>query len=361
MGIQATMHEDVRLRAQEDLGIELEFSIGDSAQLMQQTLNTPDSFDLIGESISYTRQLRQSNIIQSIDAKRLSHWDEVGPLNKTGYMADDSVIGAGDAPHKVSFLKPDGSFASEQTDSLSFVPHLSSPGSFAYNADIITSGVPYETESWSWMLDPQYHGKVATMNDPSIATIDLGLAAQASGLMQFEDIGDMTMEEVNHLMAILLKLKSEGHFAGFWTVAPDSVDFFSSGRAVIESMYASTVYTLKGQGQNVRFATPKEGYRGWQEGMFLSARTEGRQKDMAYEYMDWWLSGWAGAYMAKNGYYISTPQLSRPWMSVAEWDYWYEGKPAAEDLKGVNGGILIPAGEIRSGGSYQERMGKSVV
>jgi len=42
-------------------------------------------------------------------------------------------------------------------------------------------------------------------------------------------------------------------------------------------------------------------------------------------------------------------------MSAAEWDYWYEGKPAAEALKGTDGNISVKAGETRTGGSYVKR------
>ena len=33
-------------------------------------------------------------------------------------------------------------------------------------------------------------------------------------------------------------------------------------------------------------------------------------KDAAYDYMNWWLSGWPGAFIAKQGYYISNPERS---------------------------------------------------
>lgn len=78
--------------------------------------------------------------------------------------------------------------------------------------------------------------------------------------------------------------------------------------------------------------------------------------DAAYDYLNWWQSGWPGAVMAKQGYYISNPQRSRPYLSRAEWDYWYAGKPASEDLPDAYGNGLIPQGEQRDGGSYEQRM-----
>ena len=67
------------------------------------------------------------------------------------------------------------------------------------------------------------------------------------------------------------------------------------------------------------------------------------------------LSGWPGAFIARQGYYISNPQRSKPLLSQAEWDYWYEGKPASEALSGPDGKVSVQPGQQRSGGSYEDR------
>lgn len=85
---------------------------------------------------------------------------------------------------------------------------------------------------------------------------------------------------------------------------------------------------LKGQGIPVTFAAPKECYRGWHGVMCLSSATIGRVKDAAYDYMNWWLSGWPGAFIVRQGYYISNPQRSAQYLDQAEWDHWYDGKGA---------------------------------
>jgi putative spermidine/putrescine transport system substrate-binding protein len=42
-------------------------------------------------------------------------------------------------------------------------------------------------------------------------------------------------------------------------------------------------------------------------------------------------------------------------MSEAEWEYWYEGKPAREALMGTDDKVSVRPGEIRTGGSYLQR------
>ncbi|MDB4798781.1 signal peptide prediction, partial [Verrucomicrobia bacterium] len=68
-----------------------------------------------------------------------------------------------------------------------------------------------------------------------------------------------------------------------------------------------------------------------------------------------------GAFIARQGYYISTSQLSIPHLSPSEWDYWYGGKPAATDLKGTDGKISVKTGLSRTGGSYENRFSNIAV
>ena len=87
----------------------------------------------------------------------------------------------------------------------------------------------------------------------------------------------------------------------------------------------------------------------------LSSACNGEEKEAAYAYMNWWLSGWAGAFIARQGYYISNPERSRTMMSKDEWDYWYGGKVTPVDLKGTDGKVSVKKGNSRTGGSYRQR------
>jgi len=189
----------------------------------------------------------------------------------------------------------------------------------------------------------------------------LALAAQARGLMTFKDRGSMNKAELNTLFNKLIKKKKAGHFSGFWTSVPESIDFMSSDRVVIESMFSPAVSALNGKNIPAIYAAPKEGYRGWHGVMCLSSAVTEPVKDAAYDYMNWWLSGWPGAFIARQGYYISNPQHSKQYLTQAEWDYWYQGKAAANDLKGTDGKVSVRKGDLRSGGSYEKRFSNVAV
>ena len=44
--------------------------------------------------------------------------------------------------------------------------------------------------------------------------------------------------------------------------------------------------------------------------------------------------------MNRQGYYASVPQTAKKFMEPYEWDYWMEGKPAANDIKSPEGNII---------------------
>ncbi|MCG9759882.1 MULTISPECIES: ABC transporter substrate-binding protein [Pseudoalteromonas] len=361
MGTHVTLQEPLRQRAMKELGIDIQFYPMGSAAVLQKAAANPAAFDLYEQWSDSINILWQAKAIQPIDIERLTHWHEINPLTKTGKLIPSAKVGAGDAPNKLLYVQDDGTLASDVTKKISFLPYVHNVDSFGYNTDFIKQGSPYESESWGWLLDESNAGKTAIVNAPTIGIFDLALAAQARGLASFKDIGNMTIDEIDKLFTILLMKKRKGHFSGFWTSVPQSVQFMLEKRVHIQSMFSPGVSACRGQGLPITYASPKEGYRAWHGVMCLSSQARGHVKDAAYDYMNWWLSGYPGAFIARQGYYISNPERSRPLMSEAEWDYWYDGKPAATILKGTDGKVVVNTGELRDGGSYVKRFSNIAV
>ena len=103
----------------------------------------------------------------------------------------------------------------------------------------------------------------------------MALATQAKGLMKFDDIGNMSRDEIDQLFDIMIELKQNGHFTGLWNSVPESVEFFTSGRTVISSMFSPGISALNGRGIPAVYAAPKEGYRAWHGVMCLSSKPKG--------------------------------------------------------------------------------------
>ena len=59
----------------------------------------------------------------------------------------------------------------------------------------------------------------------------------------------------------------------------------------------------------------------------------------------------------RQGYYSAAPETSKLHMSDDVWGFWYEGKAANSDIIDPFGNKMEPAGAVRDGGSFLERMG----
>lgn len=361
LGTHVTLQEPIRLQAEKDLGIRISFSPGGSAAVLHQASTRPESFDVYEQWSNSIRVLWNAGTIAPIDRRRIQHWDQINDLTKTGRLSADARIGRGDAPHQLLFAQPGGQLGSRRSDELSFVPYVHNADSIGYDADAMGEGVPYESETWGWLFDERFRGKVALVNAPTIGLFDAALAAEATGRMRFEDIGNMTRAELDELFAHLNDLKAQGHFRGLWSSVPQSAKFMARDGVVVESMFSPAVAMLRGGGTRCLYAAPKEGYRAWHGVMCFSAAAQGPRLDAAYAFANWWLSGWAGAFIARQGYYISTPERSRVHLEPEEWDYWYGGRPAARALPNPAGEIAVATGEVRRGGSYEQRFSNVAV
>ena len=65
--------------------------------------------------------------------------------------------------------------------------------------------------------------------------------------------------------------------------------------------------------------------------------------------------------MVRQGYYMSVPENVKKYLEPEEWDFWYEGKPAAKELPDPFGTIIVEKGEVRDGGSYWNRFSNIAV
>ncbi|MDT8439216.1 MAG: extracellular solute-binding protein [Wenzhouxiangellaceae bacterium] len=355
LGTHVTLHEAIRKRAEADLGIRIQFQPGGSAEVLLRAATDPESFDLYEQWSDSIRVLWRAQTIQPIDTCKLALWDEVSSLSKTGRISPTALPGAGDVPNTILYVQPDGRLGATPQARISFLPYAHNVDSFGYNPARIGEGEPYVDESWGWLLAPEHAGRVALVNSPSIGVFDLALAARARGLIDFDDLGAMRSDEVEALFEIAIAYKRAGQFRAFWSSVPHSAELMLAGDTDLGSMFSPGVTQVRAGGMPCLYAAPREGYRAWHGVMCLSAAARDERADAAYRFMDWWLSGWPGAYIARQGYYISTPERARAFLDDDEWRYWYQGEPAERALPAPDGTPVVDAGATRRGGSYRER------
>lgn len=354
LGTEITLLEQLRLRAEADLGISLVFENRDFLSAQRKAARAPDDYDVYDQCFHNLDIVWYWRAIQPIDTERVPLWGEVSGLTRTGTIGPSARIGHGDAPVTKLYVQADQSLSAYPSRWISMLPTVHNFDSFGFNEDAPGISASRMT-SWARLLDPALHGQVAIVNEPAIGIFDVALAAEAAGLMQFKDIGNLAVGEIDALLSLLIQKKREGHFSCFWNTAAEATEMMTGRRFSVGSLWSPSVTALKRKGVRVRQAVPSEGYRAWHGGLCLSRRLEGRQRDAAYDYLNWWLSGWPGAVVARQGYYMSVVDRVRAHLSPAEWAYWYDGHAASEDLPDPDGTTAIVRGSVRSGGAYWSR------
>ncbi|RCS21773.1 extracellular solute-binding protein [Phyllobacterium salinisoli] len=353
LGTAISLLEELRLRSQADLGIDVVFDNNDFLTTQHKAAQDPASYDIYDQCFHNLDIVWYWRAVQPIDLRRITLWGEVNDLTKAGHIGPNPRMGQGDVPVKKLFVQPNLALGDQPTGMISMLPTTHNFDSFAYRTDAVSNAA--EMSSWASLLDEKWAGRAALVDEPAIGIFDAALAARAAGLMSFRNLGNMTVDEIDRLIDILEEHKRAGFFRSFWRTAEDAAKLMVQGQTDIQSMWSTGINILSGQGVPVEQAVPAEGYRAWHGGLCLSRHLDGRMMDVAYEYLNWWISGWPGAVVARQGYYISTPERSRAFMTAEEWDYWYCGLPAWADLPGPDGSIRIKKGWVRSGGSYWQR------
>jgi len=299
--------------------------------------------------------------LQPIAPRRVALWPEINDLPNRGGLSASDRLGSGSVPSERLFVQHDGSLGSAVSERISMLPLTHNADSFAYRPERLPAGFSSADESCGWLVDPAWCGRVALQSDAAIGAQEAARDVRGAGRAQPGDRGNLSTEESDVLANILVRKQGQGMFGAFWSDDEEAAELMLHPTIDIQSLWSPTLVRLHRAGVKYRVAVPREGYRGWFGGLSLSRHAKGAILDAAYAYLNWWLSGWPGAVMARQGYYIGNPARSREHLSAAEWDYWYAGLPAREQLMGSDGLPLIDIGEVRDGGSYEQRMGHIAV
>jgi putative spermidine/putrescine transport system substrate-binding protein len=355
IGTGVSAINEIRDQAQKDLGFQINMRALGSDETNQIAITQPKQYDVFdGEYFSLPLVIPSGNL-QALDTKKITEFDKIALTFITGKLTPDSKVAQGTAPSKVMFLQAQDSpkFATEPTKWATLIPTQYNADTLGYRPDLVGRKI----ESWAELFNPEFKGKTSILDIPSIGIMDAAMVTEAAGLMKFGDKGNMTKEELDKVTGILTDMKKAGQFRAFWKTFDESVNFMTSGEVVLQSMWSPAVTAVKAKGLKCVYAPLKEGYRAWGGGLGLSKNLSGKELDAAYEYINWWNSGWAGGFIGRQGYYSSIPDNAKKFMSPEEWDFWYLGKPAAKDMVDPFGIKLEPMGAVRDGGSFLDRMG----
>jgi putative spermidine/putrescine transport system substrate-binding protein len=327
LGTAVNQDKKIAEKFEADTGIKIQYVAVTTDDVTKRAVTAPNSFDLIDTEYFSLKKIVPTGNLKGIDTKKIKNADKITTLFTTGTVGGKAVGDQGTAPKKVIFLEGEKSkaFAKSPTQFMSLIP--------------------------------EFKGKAAILNIPSIGIMDAAMVVEAMGIHKYADKGNMTKAEIDLTIKTLIEAKKAGQFRALWKDFNESVNLMASGEVVIQSMWSPAVTAVRTKGIDCVFQPLKEGYRAWAAGFGLPATLSGRKLDGAYEFINWFLDGWAGAYLNRQGYYSAVLETAKAKMEPYEWAYWMEGKPATQDIKSPNGDLLAKAGSVRDGGSYEQRMG----
>jgi putative spermidine/putrescine transport system substrate-binding protein len=355
VGTAVNQRQAIKDKVKQDLGITLEYVPVVSDDVVRRAVTQPNSFDILDSEYWMLKKIIPSGNLVGMDAKRIKLVDEITTVFTRGEVGGKKIGGQGTAPWKVGYMPArDGrTFATEQTQWLTLIPTVYNADTLGIRPDRI--GRPIST--WAELLNPKFKGKASILNIPSIGIMDAAMVVEATGQHRYADKGNMTRAEIDLTMKILTDAKRAGQFRAFWKDFNESVNLMASGEVVIQSMWSPAVTAVRSKGIPCIYQPLKEGYRAWAGGLGLPRTLSGRKLDAAYEFINWFLSGWAGAFLNRQGYYAAVLSTAKASMQPYEWAYWMEGKPAEQDIKAPDGTVMEKAGTVRDGGSFEARMG----
>ena len=353
LGTSVTQTAELKRAAEEDLRLKIEFITLDGTEAQRQGALNPDSFDVYDQWFHDIDLIWPTGSIRPIEIGRIDRWDEINDLPKTGRLAPDLPRPAGGDPSKRLFVQLDGTLGETPSERISMLPTVHNADSFA-----VVGIDPATVASWSALLDPKWGGQVVLQADAAIGALDMALGLMAQGVQDAANLGDLSLEDIDRLTAVLQEHVEGGFFDCVWFDEAEAVAAFQSGAPKIGSMWWSGFCRLRAAGTPATMVTPREGYRGWFGGLALSSKMDDGIEDAAYAYLNWWLDGRPGGMMARSGTYMANPEAVRPHLTKAEWDFWYEGEPAAEAITDCAGQTIFESGERREGGSYHARMSR---
>ena len=95
-------------------------------------------------------------------------------------------------------------------------------------------------------------------------------------------------------------------------------------------MWSPAVTAVRSRGIPCYYAPLKEGYRGWGDGLALMRHLSGLKLDAAYEYINWYQSGWVGGFIASRATTRRLPETAKQFLTAGRMGLLVRGQARQE-------------------------------
>src|SRR3954449_1716372 len=196
-------------QASKDLGFTISMQATENADLLNRFLSQSSAIDVGDVSIVFMKYLVGRNVLQAIPVNKVKDWDKIIPLFTKGTYPDGGEASMqGVAPYTVLYATgSDGQkFANGPSEFLTGVPTITNADTLGIRPDLV--GRPIN--SWADLLSPDFKGKAALQDQPTVGVIDVAMALDARGDVKYGNKGNMTRDEIDKTIAVMMDVKKAG-------------------------------------------------------------------------------------------------------------------------------------------------------
>ena len=229
LGTAVNQSDEMTKKVKEETGITIQNIVATTDDVTKRVITQPNSFDILDTEYFSLKKLVPSGNILPMDAKKIKEFDNITPVFTKGQLPNGKVIGdQGTAPKKVMFVEGPHStkFSKTPTEWVTLIPTVYNADTLGIRPDLIKRPI----EHWSELLNPEFKGKAAILNIPSIGIMDAAMVVESLGKYKYPDKGNMTKPEIDMTMGVLTEAKKAGQFRAFWKDFNESVNLDVVGR-----------------------------------------------------------------------------------------------------------------------------------
>src|SRR5208283_5584601 len=180
LGTAVNQSDDIIKKVKAETGITLQNIVATTDDVTKRVITQPNSFDVLDTEYFSLKKLVPSGNILAMDAKKIKEFDNITPVFTKGHLPNGKVIGdQGTAPKKVMFLEGEHSttFSKTHTQWVTLIPTVYNADTLGIRPDLVKRPI----NSWAELLNPEFRGKAAILNIPSIGIMDAAMVVESTG------------------------------------------------------------------------------------------------------------------------------------------------------------------------------------
>ena len=189
-------------QATKDLGFTVHMQASENADLLNRFLSQSSAIDCADVSLVYMRYLIGRDVLQAIPLSKFKYWDKTIPLLTKGEYPDGrKAPQQGITPTMILYAtRPDGQKVTggTPTEFVTGIPTVTNGDTLGIRPDLVGR----EINSWADLLAPEFKGRAALQDNPTVGVIDVAMAVEARGDIKYGNKGNMTKQEIDKTISL---------------------------------------------------------------------------------------------------------------------------------------------------------------